>query len=165
ILKSLRTTQDFLRQTNDMAEDAAALVFKEVAQYANDEVHINLEKLTKLPNYKSYLYRWLREYNFQAWDDIYDLVNAQTGKQVLAPQHRLLKNRHFFIVSPVRQLSDSQYEIHSGQSEVNIPLKLRIDVTDSISDLSDRAIFVDAEKIVFPLQVRKWEHGDIFYPF
>jgi tRNA(Ile)-lysidine synthase len=30
---------------------------------------------------------------------------------------------------------------------------------------SNRTIFVDAEKIQFPLKLRKWNEGDVFQPF
>ncbi len=35
---------------------------------------------------------------------------------------------------------------------------------ETISGVSNTAIFVDAEKLVFPLILRRWKEGDSFYP-
>jgi tRNA(Ile)-lysidine synthase len=48
--------------------------------------------------------------------------------------------------------------------EVNIPLKIAISKVDNISNLTNKTIFVDEEKITFPLVIRKWQQGDVFYP-
>lgn len=163
-LKSMQKSQDYLRQTNTMAEDAAVLVFQKVAQYANDEVHFNLNELMKLPNYKSYLYRWLREYDFTAWEDIYQLTDSQTGKQVVAPKYRLFKNRHFLILSPLLEDAEVEYIVNEGQREVNLPLNLVFTPVDAMSNPSDTTIFVDLDILQYPLVIRKWREGDTFYP-
>ncbi len=164
-LKSIQETQKYLIQTNSMAEDAAVMVFQKVAQLANDEIHFNLNELTKLPNYQSYLYRWLREYDFTAWDDIYSLANSQTGKQVVAPKHRLFKNRHFLILCPLKQEDPVEYQIHKDEVDVNLPLKLNFTTVNRIDNPSDTTIFVDCDRLSFPLLLRKWREGDSFHPF
>ncbi len=164
-LNSIQQTQQYLIQTNSMAEDAAVMVFQKVAQLANDEIHFNLNELTKLPNYQAYLYRWLRDYDFTAWDDIYSLVKAQTGKQVLAPKHRLFKNRHFLILCPHKQEDAVEYHIHKDETGVNLPLKLDFTTVKQVNNPSDTTIFVDCDSLSFPLVLRKWREGDSFQPF
>jgi tRNA(Ile)-lysidine synthase len=41
-----------------------------------------LPKLLEYKNYKGYLFQWLKPFGFSAWEDIYNLVEAQSGKQV-----------------------------------------------------------------------------------
>jgi tRNA(Ile)-lysidine synthase len=165
-LSAFQKTQNYLQQTQAMAEDAAILVYQQVAQQANDEIHFNLKKLQKLPNYQSYLYHWLHEFGFTAWSDIYDLAQSQSGKQVLAPQYRLVRNRDFLILSQLQQnnLTES-FQIESSQPEVNFPINLSICKVNDISDVSNNTIFVDAQKIHFPLTLRRWNEGDVFEPF
>lgn len=166
LLASFQQTQQYLQQTQAMAEDASVLVYQQVAQNANDEIHFNLDKLKKLPNYKSYLYQWLHRYGFTAWDDIYDLADAQSGKQIFAPEFRLVKNRHFLIFSPMKRAeSGESFEISESQQQLNFPLKLSISKVSCISDASINVIFVDADKIRFPLTLRRWRKGDVFHPF
>lgn len=166
LLQAFQKTQSYLQQTQTMAEDASILVYQQVAQNANDEVHFNIEKLKKLPNYRSYLYQWLREYGFTAWDDIYDLTESQSGKQVFAAQFRLLKNRHFLILSPLPNSDTSEtFHIYENRQDVNFPIKLSISKVSDISNATNNTIFVDAEKIRFPLTLRRWNQGDVFQPF
>ena len=57
------------------------------------------------------------------------------------------------------------YPIDKGQNEVKVPLNLTFCNVSDISVQSTNAIFVDAEKLQFPLTIRKWKEGDFFQPF
>ncbi|HMI07486.1 MAG TPA: tRNA lysidine(34) synthetase TilS [Flavobacterium sp.] len=165
-LSAFQKTQDFLQQTQAMAEDAAIMIYQQVVQEADDEIHFNIKKLKKLPNYHSYLYQWLREFGFSAWNDIYDLTESQSGKQIFSPQFRLLKNRDFLILSPLPVNNESdEYPIEENTKEVNFPIKLSFCKVADITDASNNAIFADAQKLQFPLVLRKWNEGDVFQPF
>ncbi|WP_348822500.1 tRNA lysidine(34) synthetase TilS [Flavobacterium aestuarii] len=165
-MASFLKTENYLQQSHSMVEDAAIMVYQQVAREADDQIHFDLNKLLQLPNYKSYLYQWLKEFGFTAWDDIYDLVTGQSGKQVFSLGYRLLKDRGFLIVSPIGQEeSPEQFLISENQLEVNIPLKLRLCKVSDISIDANKAIFVDADQLEYPLVIRKWKTGDIFMPF
>ena len=165
-LKSFQKTQSYLQESNEMVEDASIMIYQQVAKEEGNEIHFDLAQLKRLPNYKSYLYQWLKEFGFLAWKDIYDLTDSQSGKQILSSEYRLLKNRTTLILSPISD-SDSyeEYVIEENSTEVNFPLKLKLSVVDEITINSNRTIFVDAEKIRFPLLLRKWKERDSFYPF
>ncbi|HEU0137600.1 MAG TPA: tRNA lysidine(34) synthetase TilS [Flavobacterium sp.] len=164
-LAAFANTQDYLRQTQSMAEDAAIMVYQQVAQEANGEIHFNLNKLQQLPNANSYLHHWLKEFGFTAWDDIFRLADGDSGKQVFSSNYRLLKNRHFMILSPLAETEQPiSYWIEPAQNEIDVPIKLSLVPTDNITNPSNETIFVDADKLAYPLQIRKWQHGDVFYP-
>ena len=165
-LSSLHKTQTYLQEVQVMAEDASIMIYQQVARQENDTIYFDLTKLQQLPNYKSYLYQWLKEFDFTAWEDIYDLVESQSGKYVFSPEYRLLKDRDFLILSPIDFIdSNDKYYIQKDQSEVNIPLKLSLCKVADISNVSNKTIFVDADKIQYPLVLRRWNEGDVFQPF
>ncbi|MEN2416418.1 tRNA lysidine(34) synthetase TilS [Flavobacterium mesophilum] len=165
-LNAFQKTQSYLQESQEMAEDASIMIYQQVAKEEGEDIHFDLNQLKKLPNYKSYLYQWLNEFGFSAWNDIYDLVNGQSGKQVLSEEFRLLKNRETLILSPVSyEPKDEEFEIHENETEVNFPLKMRLCNVGHITIESNKSIFVDAEKIQFPLILRKWTEGDVFHPF
>lgn len=165
-LKAFQKTQSYLQESNEMAEDASIMIYQQVAKEAGEEIHFDLNQLKKLPNYRSYLYEWLNEFGFLAWNDIYDLVDGQSGKQVFSAEFRLLKNRETLILSPIGEVSEKQeFEINENDHQVNFPLNLKLCNVSHITIESNKIIFVDAEKIQFPLILRKWKEGDSFQPF
>lgn len=165
-LASFQKTQSYLQESSTMVEDASIMVYQQVARQQEDQIYFDLKKLKKLPNYRSYLYQWLHEFGFTAWDDVYDLVESQSGKQVFSAEFRLLKDREYFILSPINVESEKEvYFINENETEVKIPLKLRFCKVTDISNASNRIIFVDEDQLQFPLVLRRWQEGDIFQPF
>ncbi|MFV5689564.1 tRNA lysidine(34) synthetase TilS [Flavobacterium sp. ZT3R25] len=165
-LSSFHKTNTYLQEAQAMVEDAAIIVYQQVAEQVEENIHFDLNKLMKLPNYKSYLYQWLKEFGFSAWDDIYDLVESQSGKQVFSPEFRLLKDRDYLILSPLHFVNEKEeFLIEENQKEVKIPLNLSFCKVADISIVSNKTIFVDANKLQFPLILRHWHEGDVFQPF
>ena len=164
-LSSFLKTQAYLQESKVMAEDASIMVYQQVAEEKGEEIHFDLNKLKKLANYKSYLYQWLKEFKFSAWDAIYDLVEGQSGKQVFSDGFRLLKDRDSLILCPINKEEEiEEYYILKDQKGINIPLNLSfLQVTDT-SLVSNTTIFVDEDKLWFPLVLRRWKHGDKFQP-
>jgi tRNA(Ile)-lysidine synthase len=112
------------------------------------------------------LYRGLQPFGFTAWKDIYDLVYATSGKQVFSETHVVLKDRIHLIVYPKKTADISEeYWIPKDQRQVNIPLNLSLCAISDISHRSGNCIFVDEDKLIYPLQLRKWQEGDSFFPF
>ena len=165
-LSSFHKTQLYLQESKTMVEDASIMVYQQVAKESGKDIHFDLNKLQQLPNYKSYLYQWLREFGFLAWEDIYDLVESQSGKQVFSNEFRLLKNRDFLILSPINiEDKKEEYYIFKDQKEIDSPLNLSFSKVADIGIVSNRAIFVDEDKLHFPLVLRRWNEGDTFQPF
>ena len=110
------------------------------------------------------MYQWLKKYGFKAWDDIAELVEAQSGKQIFSPTHVLLKNRTELIVARIEPSNSQTYAINTIESSVNFPLKLVLCNQSNLHTSDKNTIFVDADVLQFPLTIRKWEEGDYFYP-
>jgi tRNA(Ile)-lysidine synthetase-like protein len=157
-IASFQKTQEYLQQAQVMVEDASIMVYQQVAKEVGEEIHFDLKKLKPLPNYKSYLYQWLREFGFSAWDDVYDLVDSQSGKQIFSSHFRLLKNRDYLVLCPL-DFTDSkkEYFITKNQKEVKVPLNLSICKVTDISDTTIESIFVDETKLQYPLVLRHWK--------
>jgi len=165
-MTSFLKTEGYLQESFAMVEDAAIMVYQQVANERGDQIHFDLNQLLKLPNHQSYLYQWLKEFGFTAWEDIYDLVVSQSGKQVFSADFRLLKDRDSLILSPIDH-SDIQEEffVNENQTEVKIPLNMSFCKVTDISVATNKTIFVGADQLVFPLVLRKWKSGDVFQPF
>ena len=166
-LEQFEQTQKFLQESHTMVEDAAIMIYQQVANEVDENIYFDLKKLKQLPNFKSYLYFWLKEFGFTAWNDIYDLVDAQSGKQVFAPEFKLLKNRNFFILQPINLVveNDEKFWVENFSTEVKFPLNLTFSQVETILNPDITTIFVDQEKLNYPLLLRKWEEADVFFPF
>ena len=165
-MEAFQKTQSYLQESAAMVEDATIMIYNQVVTQEEDLMYIDLKQLLRLPNYQSYLYQWLKEFGFTAWDDIYELVHAVSGKQIYASDFRLLKDREQLIVSPIEENAEEiSYEIEKGITDVNVPLKLSFCKVDAISNPSNTTIFVDEELLQFPLVIQKWNEGDLFQPF
>lgn len=163
-LDSFQKTQTYLQEAQLLVEDAADMVFQQIAEEKEDRIYFDLQKLLLLDNYNSYLFQWLKTYGFTAWEDIYDLVKAQSGKYVLSEEFRILKDRDFLILSSIEASEKEAFYIQENEKQIEFPVKLGLSDVSHIKKPSDECIFVDKEKLKFPLKIRKWQEGDYFYP-
>jgi tRNA(Ile)-lysidine synthase len=173
VLKSLNTsfmdsfadTLYHLQQSQSLVADASILIYRQVVAERDNQKIINIAELKRLPNYKAYMYQWLSPLGFTAWEDIYALVEAQSGKRVLSTSFKIYKNRDSLIVAPLANELNMVFEIQEGQHEINDPIKLTFEpVNKKLKTYGGSIIYVDAQKLKFPLFVRRWEEGDTFQP-
>lgn len=164
LLSSLASTLDHLQQSQSMVRDASALVAKQVMVVKDDKTIIKLHELLQLPDYRGYLYVWLRDLGFSAWDDIYRLPHAGSGKKVFSDQYMLLKDREVLILSRIPESDDREYLVDSSGVNAS-PVTLMIEKVNGVDNASNDCIFVDADLLRFPLSLRKWRQGDVFCPF
>jgi len=76
----------------------------------------------------------------------------------------LLKDREVLILSSLDEQDDRSYLV-DREGINNSPLNLTISNVDKMTVVANDCIFVDADKIRFPLTLRKWQENDVFYPF
>ena len=166
LLSSFENTIKNLKQSQSLVDDASKMVYEKVASKQENQIVFNLDLLLTYPNYQAYLFSWLSDFGFTDWDSVYDLVSAQSGKQVMSDSHVLLKNRNTLLLFSRKENSEEViYQIDKAQKQVKVPLNLTFCNVSDISVQPTNTIFVDAKKMQFPLTIRKWKEGDIFYPF
>ncbi len=166
LLQSFENTISNLKQSQTLVDDASRIVYRKVVTDINFQKRINLPELMQLPNYVAYLYQWLEPFGFTDWDSINDLATAQSGKQIHSQNYTLLKDRNELIVFPKAESEEpSKFLIEKEQKEVKFPLKMAFCNVDDISIQTTNVIFVDEEKLQYPLEIRKWQEGDWFYPY
>jgi len=133
---------------------------------------VSIEKLKNTPSPLSVLFEILVPLGFNASvvEDIIDNLNSSSGKVFLSTQYRVIKDRQFLLLSKIADANNIGYEIfiHEGTNEILSPIHLKISVVNkNIINVNKpgRFLFSDAEKVRFPLKLRKWKEGDWFVPF
>lgn len=167
-LHNFLTTQKYLSGINEILQEATSKVFEDVVdKITEDEIHFNVLKLKKYKNVETYLFQLLKDYHFTSWEDIYNLLDAQSGKYVTSVSYRLLKNRNHLILSKIpNEENIGDLKIDSFGEKVETPIgKIQFEIVDEITESNDNTIFVDKDLLKFPLTVRLWKNGDYFYPF
>ena len=169
LLQSFKTTREHLKNSELLIDDYIALIFSYVVEESNEGYKLSVSKLQKLPNVKALLYALLSPFDFTAWDDIYQLPDAQSGKQVVSKTHILLKDRDFLILEakpPTFLESDAQeILINKGTNFIEKPVKLSFERVKELEEVSKEVIYVDFDLLKFPLKIRKWREADVFHPF
>lgn len=164
LLKNFQKTQQNLQASQNIIEDYMALVFRLVVTEEVNSYKINIEKIKELPNTQALLYELLNGFGFTEWEDVFNLLGAQTGKQVFSKTHRLLKNRNELELTEI-DLEKINEEFWVSEKGIASPIKLKIEPSKYIGETGKNLIFVASEKLNFPLTIRKWKSGDAFQPF
>jgi len=166
VLNSFQKTTANLKGSQQIINDTITQVKKKVISAdENGITKLNIAVIQKLSNPKAYLFELLKSYYFTEWNDIENLLSAQSGKHVFSKTHRLLKDRDFLLLTEVpAQKKLSEILITKNTKEIFDPFHLRLENVSEIQQLHENTLFLDADKLTFPLKLRKWEKGDSFYP-
>lgn len=129
-------------------------------------VKVSLQVMSELENPETFVYFLFKEFGFTAWKDMVKLLDAQPGKQIFSKTHRLIKDRDYLLLTPIREEAPSRtYAIDEEERMVMFPLGvMNFKSVNDITYRSNNTIYVDKEKLKYPLCVRKWREGDYFYP-
>ena len=166
IFDSFATTIENLQESKQIIEDRIENIASEVLEKEANFIKIDIYKIKELSNSKAYLYQLLKSYHFTEWNDVYALLNAQSGKQVFSKTHRLLKDRDVLILSKI-DLSNSiemAFQIEEEITEITNPIHLTFKEVIEKSTENKQTIYVDKDLLKYPLMLRKWEKGDYIYP-
>ena len=165
-LTQFKKTQTYLQESATLLEDYTAFLFSKIVTQSFKGYELNIPQLLEVPNTKLVLYQLLKGFEFTDWDTIYDLLTAQSGKQVIAGKHRLIRDREVLLLTEHKVEDQEEFKVTSKDSLINIPgLTLKIEEASQFDIKDNNAAFFDKDQLEFPLIVRKWKEGDIFYPF
>ncbi len=174
ILKSknedfLNTFQQTISNLNDvknLMDDACYFVKSEVSIPSKFILELDIAKLLQFKNHKAYLYQWLKDYGFKAWNDIYDLINSETGKKVYSEKFVVLKNRNVLILDRINYQNHNFFLIFEEDNSIVSPISLIFESLKSEKlEISNKdEICIDEDKLIFPLKLRTKEEGDYFFP-
>ena len=170
LLETFSKTIEHLKESAQIIDDSIEKISKNVVLKENGIAKFKVDKLQQLSNPKAYLYQLLKTYNFSEFNDIYNLLSAQSGKQVFSKTHVLLKDRDVLILSKRENLSEDQkaqevtFSISKNTAKITTPVHLTLEEVTEQSIQNKNTIYVSKESLKHPLIVRKWENGDYFYP-
>lgn len=178
-LDNFKKSIEFLKISNKVIKERIDLLLDDISHKSRGSIHFNIEKIKSLSNPKAYLYYFLRDYGFNNWGDILNLLDAQSGKKVETQEFELIKDRDYLILCKKVNLDTFQeITINNFNEDIDISThilrfkEMRRAVKSDYNflsqfgvDSSNTRVFVDKDKLIFPLLLRLARPGDYFYPF
>lgn len=164
-------TMEHLKEVAAVYQHSIAEQKGKVLIKKEEETYIRIEELLQQPSPKALLFEIVREYGFLSSqiDDIWESLEAHSGKEFLSAGYRLIKDRDMLILTSKNTETGISFEITENMSGINIPVALKFAFISNDGNYQiprDRNIACfDAAKLKFPLTVRHWKKGDRFTPF
>ena len=142
---------------------------KKLLKNSNRRLLIPVDELRNLENQLLILYEILNPFGFNADDmeNILKSLDAVPGKQFFSDTHVLIKDRTHLIIEEKVKEEGELLAIHSIEELKNHGFRVRKMKNRSNFEIIkvSHVIYVDTEKLTFPLTLKNWEKGDYFYPF
>jgi tRNA(Ile)-lysidine synthase len=131
-----------------------------------------IETLQNEPHKLTILSDYLSEYGF-TFDVIKEIIkileNPITGKQFLSSTDKVLIDRKYILLTQRREPLKQEFVINKGTRKITSDyfelnfISNSEPVIDEILKMKDFYHF-DKDKLIFPLKMRLWQQGDLFYP-
>lgn len=181
-----------LREINPALEETAArnfsilnesyLLYQEsVERFKKDWMHreadrlfISIEGLQKHANtQQTLLFECLKGEGFhgrQVQQVIQSVQRNKIGAIFYSQCHRLLIDRKYLVIEPLQKLDDNSSTIQISKETEMVTLSDAMLIFENKTGKPqsfaspDQSAYLDAEKIMYPLQLRKWKSGDTFCP-
>ncbi len=116
-----------------------------------------------IKNNSNLIFHLFKEYNFKHSDQILELCNSLSGKIIESNTHLLLSNRLNLILKKKINTVYQTFEV--GLKGLVSPIEMNIEVGEFQTKFNKKSIYLSKNEIDFPLYLRKWKKGDVFFPF
>lgn len=171
--ESMHGTMHILRQQHEVYADHIESVKAQIMKPYQDGYAIDLKKLKTLAHVETYLFECLFPFGINAAqiDDILEAIDNEPGRIFTSKSHRILKDRNFILIRPLSSDESPEIKIdYNFKDNCMYCASLAFELVNDRSrvtykDANQNVAYIDASKLTFPLYIRKWKYGDIFYPF
>jgi tRNA(Ile)-lysidine synthase len=167
---TLNETAERFIGINEIVSEYIRKLREKICEQSDDIVTFNISLLRVHMHNKAILFELFKPYgiiNVQL-EDLLKVINGKTGGQIFTGSCRIIKNRKEIIVSNEETRDTTSFIIRNIAGFKKVPgieSALYSPVTESFEiPTSTATACIDAEKLLFPLIVRKWKPGDHFYP-
>lgn len=162
-LENFGKSLSYLKKTRNFVEDKIAEIEKEIFTDKGNYLQLNKKRFLKESDFVQF--EMLRKFGFVSAEEISKIKNAETGKTFISSEYHLTIDRENLILKKIvnEVEEDSAEEILlelNAENEVIIPENIQ----KEILQLGKLNWKIDAEKIQFPLKLRRRKEGDIFHP-
>ena len=169
--ENLNDNSNRVKEREKRYKSAVGASTKKLVKAQGREWHIPIKQLMGYNN-RALLYEVIVDFGFteKQIDEVIKLADSDSGKYIDAPSspYRIIKHRHWFIITPVQSSESGIIIIEEGISNLESGIgQIKIEIIPNsqfpIPNSSNIGCF-DLKLIKFPFILRKWKSGDYFYP-
>ena len=162
-LENFGQSLSYLKETKNFVEEKIADIEEEIISEKGNHLELNKKRFLKESDFVQF--EILRKFRFISGEELLKIKNAETGKTFISSEYHLTIDRENLILKKiVNELEeDSAEEILlelNAENEMIFPENIQ----EEILELGNLNWKIDAEKIQFPLKLRRRKEGDIFHP-
>ncbi|GAB0156165.1 tRNA lysidine(34) synthetase TilS [Chryseobacterium sp. Alg-005] len=165
-LENFKKSMSYLNQTKDFVQQQVRKTEKKISTFNHDHIILSKEKLSRENSFVQF--EILKKYGFDQEEEILKIFRAENGSSFFSRDFELKTGRDELILFDRNVKNTPKEEIvlignfDFSENQININLK---DLMEDIEEINkDFEWDFDAEKLHFPLQLRKQQEGDVFYP-
>ncbi|MDR6560983.1 MULTISPECIES: tRNA lysidine(34) synthetase TilS [unclassified Arcicella] len=169
---TIQQTVERITAVEDIFEQEMEMLKKQITWSDSQAIYVNYKAIQTLSQPVIKLAELLKPYNFsyQQSQDIVEAFDKEAGKMFLTPTHTLVKDRTELVITPKnlqaftsKTIEKNNVVVEFGDRMLNIGEFTEIE-EDFVVPTAKKVACLDADKIRFPLQLRKWKEGDWFCP-
>lgn len=163
-----------LRETEIVFRKVVDNVKANILQKEDDHIKISIEEILNLQPLHIFMYEILSEFGFNESNinSICETLkdNTASGRKFFADKYRLVRDRKYLFITPREQENKStNYTIDDWQTSIKIPFSLQIETLRDLNFIripkAKGIAMLDYDLLKFPLKLRHWQKGDVFFPF
>ena len=166
------------KEIENLYKVAVGDIKKKLVKAKGSEWHIPIKQLMGYNN-KALIYEIISDFGFSEKQivEVIKLSESDSGKFIDSPtsHYRIIRHRHWFIVSPVQSVAsgiiiieekNKRVAFQEGRIEIE---RLQTSNPDKSGQplkpqTSNSIALLDLKEVSFPFILRKWKAGDYFYP-
>jgi len=133
----------------------------------NNQVIISKEVISQFHNKAGVLWELIKEYGFNVdqCELVMDSIFGQSGKQFHTNEFTLTIDRESFIITK-QSIENQLIEIKENNTSIELNnCEITLTETQNVAfSSSPLEAYLDRDCLKFPLLIRTWKNGDLFYP-
>ncbi len=166
----IHETAGRLSEVEILYRRAVAAEVKKLTEYRGQDCYIPVRKLQKTTPLSAIFYELFTGYGFTPAQipAVMQLMEAETGRYIASPTHRVIRNRDFLVITDVADagadmivIPEAPGAIHTADGVFSFSIK---EMPPAVLPSGSEVVCLDMRAVRFPLILRRWRTGDYFYP-
>src|SRR5664280_2250341 len=167
---TLNETAERFSGLNEIVSQYISCIKETVSEENEQFTKFNISRLKTHLNNRTLIYELFKPFGITNAQitDLIKVIEGRTGGLITTDTYRIIKNRKELIISNAEIPNKARYSIENKQAFFAFPgisSVRNVRITDTYKITTDpHTACLDTQKLTFPVIIRKWEAGDIFYP-